>query len=131
MDRHKAIANAEFAEHRFHHGEGGGGRQTHFQAARFDKVESLQHAGLGLTFGEDQGVDPIQNALHYLFLSRAAPRAQAIPVGNQLIDAHADGRLTILDGVGVTQFGENGDLGPLPKGFRVDQNTIHIEDHGS
>ena len=52
-------------------------------------------------------------------------------MGNQLIDAHADGRLTILDGVGVTQFGENGDLGPLPKGFRVDQNTIHIEDHGS
>ncbi len=131
VHRQEAIANAELAEHGLHHGKGGGGGQTDFKALRLDKVECLQHTSLGLTFGEDQGVDPIQDALHHLFLAGAAPGAQPIPVGDQLIDAHAYGRFAIFHRVGMAQFGEDSHLGSLPKGFRVDQNTIHIEDHGS
>ena len=98
---------------------------------RLDEVEGFQHAGLGLTFLQDERYHLIQDALDYLFLGRAAPGAQAIPVGHQLIDAHPYGGVAVLLGVEVAQLGEDGHLGPLPKGFRVDQNTIHIEDHGS
>jgi hypothetical protein len=96
-----------------------------------DEVEGFQHPGLGLPLLQDERDHLIQDALYYLFLAGAAPGADPVPVGHQLIDAHPYGGVAVLLGVEVAQFGEDGHLCPLPEGFRVDQNTIHIEDHGS
>ncbi len=131
VHRHEAILDAQLAEDGVHHGKGGGGGKPDLEALRLDKVEGLQHAGLGLAFRQNEGDHLIQDALYHLVLAGTTPGSQSIPVGHQLIDAHPYGGVAVLFRVGVTQLGEHGHLGPLPKGFRVDQNAIHIEDHGS